>query len=44
MMRGSTEARRRLPKDVYQRVLEVVGGSEPVESFRGVRFDEDDEG
>jgi hypothetical protein len=39
-----TEARRRLPEDVYQRVLEVVGGSAPVESFRGVRFDEDDEG
>ncbi len=39
-----TEAQRRLPKDVYQRVLEVVGGGEPVESFRGVRFDEDDEG
>ena len=39
-----TEAQRRLPKDVYQQVLEVVGGGEPVESFRGVRFDEDDEG
>ena len=39
-----TEAQRRLPKDVYQRVLEVVGGGEPVESFRGARFDEDDEG
>jgi hypothetical protein len=38
------EARRRLPKDVYQRVLEIVCDGEPVESFRGVRFDEDDEG
>ena len=38
-----TEAQRRLPKDVYQRVLEVVDGGEPVESFRGVRFDEDEE-
>ncbi len=39
-----TEAQRRLPEDVYQRVLEVVGGGEPVESFRGVRFDEDEGG
>lgn len=39
-----TEAQRRLPKDVYQQVLEVVAGGEPVESFRGARFDEDDEG
>jgi hypothetical protein len=39
-----TEAQRRLPKDVYQRVLEVVGGGEPVESFRGVRFDQDEGG
>lgn len=39
-----TEARRRLPKDVYQRVLDVVTGGEPVKSFRGVRFDEEDEG
>ena len=39
-----TEAQRRLPKDVYQRVLEVVGGGEPAESFRGVRFDEDEGG
>ena len=39
-----SEAQRRLPKDVYRRVLEVVGGGEPVESFRGVRFDEDDDG
>ena len=38
------EAQRRLPKDVYQRVLEVVAGGEPVGSFRGVRFDEDEGG
>lgn len=38
------EARRRLPEDVYERVLEIVGGGEPVESFRGVRFDEDEDG
>ncbi len=44
MMPWLTEAQRRLPKDVYQQVLEVVAGGEPVESFRGARFDEDDEG
>src|SRR5665213_11693 len=38
------EAQRRLPGEVYDRVLEVVGGGEPVESFRGVRFDEDEDG
>jgi hypothetical protein len=38
------EAQRRLPKDVYQLVLEVVGGGGPVESFQGVRFDEDEGG
>lgn len=38
------EAEWRLPKDVYGRVLEVFKTGERVESFRGVRFDEDDEG
>jgi hypothetical protein len=41
MMHGSPRHSGGYRKDVYQRVLEVVGGSEPVESFRGVRFDED---
>jgi hypothetical protein len=38
------EAERRLPQDVYDRVLEVFKTGERVESFRGVHFDEDDEG
>jgi hypothetical protein len=38
------EAERRLPQDVYDRVLEVVKTGERIESFRSVHFDEDDEG
>jgi hypothetical protein len=38
------EARKRLPDDLYQQVLQVVAGGEPVGSFRGVRFDEDEDG
>jgi len=38
------EAERRLPGDLYDRVLEVIGTGERIESFQGVRFDEDDEG
>jgi hypothetical protein len=39
------EARRRLPTELYEQVLLVAApGAEPVASFRGVRFDEEDEG
>jgi hypothetical protein len=35
---------RRLPPDLYEQVLlAAIPGAEPVESFRGVRFDEDEE-
>lgn len=38
------EAKRRLPPDVYERVRDVLTNDERVESFRGVSFDEADEG
>lgn len=38
------EARKRLPKDVYEQVLLAVNNHESAESFRGVRFDEDEDG
>jgi hypothetical protein len=38
------EAKRRLPPDVYGRVLEVFSTGEHIESFRGVQFHDDEEG
>ncbi len=39
------EARQRLPVELYEQVrLAATRDTEPVESFRGVHFDEDEEG